>query len=210
MSILGDRHRDTLQARSMLGILYLHLGRLAEAERCFGEAYRTRRLVLGDQNPMTVTSQGHLAFVYLLQGRRADAEPLLCEFRESVSRQQDRLPPFTFWRLRGVGLALLRARDFTRAESFLRLYLELATKKLPDDWLRSSATAALGASLLAQKKYAEAEPLMVSGFEGMQKSGGDPQYVRRAAERVVKLYQDWGRADKAVEWRAQLKALGGA
>jgi serine/threonine protein kinase len=209
-ALLGDKHPDTLQARSMLGILYLHMGRLAEAGRNLGEVYRMRRLVLGELNPMTATSQGHLACIYLAQGRRADAEPLLREFREKVCRQQDRLPPFTIWRTRGVGLALLQQRDFTEAESFLRLYLELARRKHPDDWLRSSATAALGACLLGQKKYAEAEPLLRKGYEEVRRREatihGDFENVRlpQILEWLVQLCQETGKPDEAARWRKEL------
>ena len=66
----------------------------------------------------------------------------------------------------------------------------------------------LGGSLLGQKKYAEAEPLIVSGYEGMKARQtkipppGKPRFTE-AAERVVKLYEAWGKKDEAARWRAK-------
>ena len=73
----------------------------------------------------------------------------------------------------------------------------------------SIPAAMLGGSLLGQKKFAEAEPLIVSGYEGMKaREAKIPPPVCRdltdAAERVVKLYEAWGKKDKAAEWRAKL------
>ena len=40
--------------------------------------------------------------------------------------------------------------------------------KRPDDWSRFDTQSLLGDSLLGQKKYAEAEPLLLSGYEGLK------------------------------------------
>jgi hypothetical protein len=67
----------------------------------------------------------------------------------------------------------------------------------------------LGGSLLGQEKYAEAEPLIVSGYEGLKAREdripppGMPR-LTEASERVLKLYEAWGKPDKAAEWRARL------
>ena len=81
--------------------------------------------------------------------------------------------------------------------------------KLPDDWSRFDATSQLGGALLGRKKYAEAEPLIVQGYEGMKAREarisplGKPR-LTEAAERVVRLYEEWGKKDKAAEWRTRL------
>src|SRR5262249_19062573 len=111
-----------------------------------------------------------------------------------------------------VGDALLGQRDFVEAESFLRLYLDLAGKKLPDGWRRSARVSALGACLLGQKKYAEAEPLLRKGYEGLrQHEERIPASLRRARrtealERLVQLYDAWAKPDEAAKWRKKLEA----
>jgi hypothetical protein len=67
----------------------------------------------------------------------------------------------------------------------------------------------LGAALAGQKKYAEAEPFLVQGYEGMkQREGKIPPPLKHrlteAIERLVQLYDEWGRKDTADEWRRKL------
>ena len=64
----------------------------------------------------------------------------------------------------------------------------------------------LGASLAGQKKYAEAEPLLLEGYRGMEErkaraGSPDSYYLNRAGEWIVQLYQSWGKPEQAAEWR---------
>src|SRR5438046_9890167 len=54
------------------------------------------------------------------------------------------------------------------AEASARECLVIREKKSPDDWQTFNAKSILGGSLLGQKKYAEAQPLLISGYEGMK------------------------------------------
>ena len=80
---------------------------------------------------------------------------------------------------------------------------------MPDDWRTFDSRALLGQALFAQKKYAEAEPLLVAGYEGMKSREGkipDPARKRltETAARIVDLYDALGRPDKAAELRTKL------
>ena len=57
----------------------------------------------------------------------------------------------------------------------------------------------LGAVLTGQGKYAEAERLVVDGFKRMDAAPAPQRRLTRA--RIVKLYEAWGKPDKATEWR---------
>ena len=70
----------------------------------------------------------------------------------------------------------------------------------------------LGGSLLGQKKYAEAEPLLLAGHAGMkQRVKTIPEqgrvYLREAVERLVQLYEATGKTDEAAKWRKELEAI---
>ena len=79
-----------------------------------------------------------------------------------------------------------------------RLLAILATAT-PDDWPRYDAQLGLlGASLLGQGRYADAEPAVVAGYEGMK--AREPRIrasfrsrLCQAAERVVRLYEEWNK-----------------
>ena len=67
----------------------------------------------------------------------------------------------------------------------------------------------LGASLLGQKRYGEAEPFLLSGYGGLKARevkipAPSKKRVAEAAARIVSLYDAWGKKEKAAEWRAKL------
>jgi hypothetical protein len=82
----------------------------------------------------------------------------------------------------------------------------------PYDWRTFSTRSLLGESLLAQKKYAEAEPLLLVGYVGMKRREEDiPPDVRQqrlteALTRLVRLYDATGKKDEAARWRKELEA----
>ena len=89
----------------------------------------------------------------------------------------------------------------------MTIYLE----SRPDDWRTFNTHSLLGGSLLGQTKYAEAEPLLLSGYEGMKTREAsippkDKVRLSQAAERVVKLYEAWGKPDRAAKWRKELES----
>jgi hypothetical protein len=56
----------------------------------------------------------------------------------------------------------------------------------------------LGASLLARKKYAAAEPLLVSGYDRLRQGAGpDHERTIEARARLFALYGDWKKPEKA-------------
>ena len=75
---------------------------------------------------------------------------------------------------------------------------------MPKSWLRYNAMSMLGGSLSGQGKYAEAEPLLVEGYEKMAPPKAAAIRKREALERVIKLYEAWGKPDKAAAWRMRL------
>jgi hypothetical protein len=91
----------------------------------------------------------------------------------------------------------------------LRECLAIRGQAAPDDWGHHDAMSLLGGALLFQGKYAEVEPLVVGGYEGLKaREAKIPAYARatlfQAAERVVALYEAWGKPDQARGWAGKL------
>jgi tetratricopeptide (TPR) repeat protein len=118
---------------------------------------------------------------------------------------------------------LLGNGKFSEAEPTARECLTIFEKKLPDDWRTFNARSMLGGSLLGQKKYAEAEPLLLSGYEGLKQRedkiahASNPleawrfpeesqPWLKEAVRRLVQLYESTGRLDQAAEWKKTLEA----
>jgi TolA-binding protein len=83
--------------------------------------------------------------------------------------------------------------------------------KEPDGWTTFSIRSLLGESLLGQKKYADAEPLLLAGYNEMKKREDKiPPKGRvrltEALERLVLLYDATDKKDEAAKWRKELEA----
>ena len=76
-------------------------------------------------------------------------------------------------------------------------------------WKTFHTKSLLGGALLGQKKYVEAEPLLLAGYEGLKaresKSPADGmELFSQAMERLVQLYTEWEKPDLASAWQQQL------
>ena len=72
----------------------------------------------------------------------------------------------------------------------------------------------LGASPSGQKKYADAEPLLLQGCQGLQQRQASlppylnaPRRITESLERLVQLYDAWGNPAPAAEWKQKLAAF---
>jgi serine/threonine protein kinase/tetratricopeptide (TPR) repeat protein len=108
-----------------------------------------------------------------------------------------------------VGDYLIVGQRYADAEPFLREGLAILLKERPEDWQTFHAQTLLGDSLLEQKKYAEAEPWVIRGYEGL-KAHEDRippllagHLIAGAWDAVNDLYEEWGRPEKAAEWRSK-------
>jgi tetratricopeptide (TPR) repeat protein len=101
---------------------------------------------------------------------------------------------------------LLKWGKFAEAEKCARECLAIREREVPDDWLTFNTRSVLGGSLLGQKNYREAEPLLLSGYEGLKQredkipAAGKP-HLEEAVQRLVQLYEATGQSDKAAEWK---------
>ena len=110
------------------------------------------------------------------------------------------------WSADDLALAYLAEGKFPAAEPLAGEALAFYEKKQPDDWQRFRAESLLGDSLAGQKRYAEAEPLLLEGYQGMLARKDridvpDWYHLDRAREWIVQLYQSRGKPAKASEWR---------
>jgi hypothetical protein len=109
----------------------------------------------------------------------------------------------------GLGSNLLKQEKWREAEPLLRECLAVREKAQPAAWTTFNTRSQLGGALLGQGRYAEAEPLVVSGYEGMKARAATIPPVARprlteAALRLVRLYEAWGKPEQAAAWKARL------
>ncbi len=105
--------------------------------------------------------------------------------------------------------ALIRNGRHAEAEPILRESLAIRQKVQPDDWTTYFVRSSLGSSLLGQKKYGEAESDLLQAYEGLKARERQiptlfaKAFLADAAGRIIRLYEAWGKTEKAAEWRAK-------
>jgi serine/threonine protein kinase len=205
----GPDHPDTLASRNVLASAYREAGRTAEAIALHEETLRLRTTKLGSNHPDTLESVHNLAAAYDTDGQPNRAESL---YRDALGPLRQHLGPshpLTVAVMVGLGRNLMRPGKWAEAEAVLGELLAVREKSQPDAWSTFNARSQHGRAMLERSKYAEAEPLIVSGYEGLKAREAmiPPQakpLLVAAAERVVCLYERWDRADEAAAWRARL------
>jgi len=208
-SKLGPDHPDTLRTLANLGINYRDAGRLDDGIRLMEQAFDRAQARYGTIPPSLAWAEGQLA-VALDRAKRFDkSEPLYRNALERARKQFGPADPRTAGAMTKIGMSLIQQRKWAEAEPLLRQALAIRQKVQPDDWSTFNTRSQLGGSLLCQGKFAEAEPLIRSGYDGLKArqtkipAAGKPS-LAEAAERVVRLYESWGKPDQAKAWAAKL------
>ena len=95
---------------------------------------------------------------------------------------------------------------FTQSEPLARDAVTFQRTHQPDNWQVFWAESLLGGSLAGEKRYVEAEPLLIEGYRGMaERKDRMPIPKLRDADLarawIVRMYVAWGKPKKANEWR---------
>ena len=210
--VLGPEHPDTLNGMYWMATSTARQGRSDEAEALYRQVLEVRRRTLGPEHPDTLSALAGLASMCQAQGKYSQAET---HAAQTLAGRRKALGPDHAETVDGtVSLAVtLQAQEkFAQSETLARQAVELDRQKRPDDWRRFHAESVLGGSLAGQKKYAEAEPLLIGGCQGMaarreRMAVPDLDHLDRALDRVVRLYEAWGKPELAAEWRTRAKTL---
>ena len=204
--VLGPEHPETLKSMDNLANLYDDEGKYAQAETLHSQALEIQRRVLGPEHPDTLDTLSDFASMYQRQGKYASAETYAAQALAGRRHALGPEHPNTMVSAADLALAYLSQGKFTDSEPLAREALEFNQKNQPGGWQQFRAESLLGAALAAQKKYSEAEPLLLSGYQGMKARKDridvpDWYHLDHAREWLVQLYQATGKPDKAAEWR---------
>ncbi len=204
---LGPDHPETLLSMSSLAEAYQAAGKVDMAVSLLDEGYRVAKIYswrrwMGPQ----------LLDGYVRAGKKEQAAALLKELLADARTQLPKESPQLAAQLESIALSRWRAGDFTEAEPLLQECLAIREKTEPDEWMTFSTKSQLGGALSGQEKYAEAEPLLLAGYEGMKQREAKiplPEKVRLTAalEWLVQLYEAVEKKDQSAKWRKELEAI---
>ena len=153
-----------------------------------------------------------LALVCRDLGKFTEAEELLREAVGNCARIMGDESYRTYAFRKHLGDVLVSTGKLEEAESLLRELIDF-TSGFPRESRRrnldlAQARSSLGACLAAQERFAEAEPLLTEGFEGLRREMGETSgSAFKTLKEIVDLYEAWGKEDKAEEFRRLLEDL---
>jgi serine/threonine protein kinase/tetratricopeptide (TPR) repeat protein len=201
----GPTHPATLGTMHQLAWNYGMMGRLRESLAMFEKLFALRNTGFGRDLDFL-----HYVIVCQWAGKYDQVDKLLHEAAKlrgpdpgSINELYDSAS------LRGfLALNLLLQKRYEEAEPIAREVVAMnqtggGVNQFPY-WV-----SVLGAVLLGQRKYTEAEPILLKGYEGMKQFEVNFWAKRRAAEVcgwIVRLYDESNQPEKARMWRAKLEA----
>ena len=204
---LGPEHPDTLLSMGNLAGTYVEERKYREAEALFKQTLDSSRRILGPEHTNTLAFLADFASAYERQGQYALAETYFAQVLAGRKRAGGSEDPIDI-QLAAADLALVYISQgkFAQSEPLARENLAFAERALPDRWQRFRAASLLGASLAGQRKFAEAEPLLLEGYNGMlarkeRMWAPNWYHLDRARAWLAELYEASGQPAKAVAWR---------
>ena len=209
---LGPEHPDVALSLNNLADVLNCEDKTADAETLQREALAMQRKLLGNEHPDVARSLCNLARLLRSQHKSAEAETMLQEALATQRKLLGNDNPDVALSLEQLAGSLADQGRLAEAEALLRECLSIREKRLPDDWLTFSGRSALGENLMARKQYAEAEPLLISGYNGLRERearipAANKPRLQKAAERLLWFYEETAQPDKAAEWKQKLAEL---
>ena len=199
---LGRARIETQTAVAQLGAALVRQGKYDDALPLLDEAHRSSRKLTSLRwvSPILLDE-------YVQLKRKKDVLALVPELVADVRGSMPKDSPDLAARLSECSFALILMGESASAEPYLRELLAIREKAEPDKWTTFNTHSLLGDSLLAQKKFAEAEPFLLRGYEGLtqREKSIPPQFavrITQALDRLVALYNAWGRPADAARWKA--------
>jgi non-specific serine/threonine protein kinase/serine/threonine-protein kinase len=205
--VQGAEHPETLVAMSNLGVVYGNQRQPAKAMAIQQEVLAIRRRVLGPDHPNTLQSANNLGSNLLNLKRFSEAEPLLIEAVDGRRRTLGENHPDTLVSMSNLATLYRNQGDYARAAPLFTAVMEgrkrLHGESHPDTLL---SMYSLGRLAYLQRNYPVAESQLLTAVEGQVRALG-PQHptTEQTRRALVRLYADWGKPDKAAEWRARLQ-----
>ncbi len=181
-------------------------GKLDEPEGILLEAQELNRRTVGEKNIAYGMNIGCLSWLHFLRGeyKKAEAEMRVAQVTALASQVPTGEQDYVGGRVL-LALAISRQGRAAEAEPALRECLELAqTNHLHGNALPDTVSGALGECLLAQSRYAAAEPLLLADYHHLRTSPGDTiPRLTDPVRRLHDLYIAWNKPAEAARFVGQ-------
>jgi serine/threonine protein kinase len=184
---------------TVLGGFLIEKGDYAEADTSLREAETIFRQQLSPSALWLGDNLRNQAISFYRQGKYADSQSKVTEteriYLESYGPSYDNYPTVLIIE----GLILNKTGKSQEGERILREALRRRVESLPKDhfWV-ALARGALGECLTTQKRFVEAEPLLIESYNVLKASQGEQNpRTNEARLRLAELYQAWNKPETA-------------
>jgi serine/threonine-protein kinase len=200
--VRGREHLDVAQVAHNLATALDAMARYTEAETLYREALAIELKLLGENHSKVVLTRSSLADSFWIRKDYKNAELFARAALASAERGLPPGHPLTAYAHIEVGQTLTDAGRPAEGEPHLRKALEMRSKLLPaGHWLLANSQSVLGGCVLAQKRYAEAEALLLPSYKRLlEDRGPENEKTRDARRRLATLYRAWGRPQQATQY----------
>jgi serine/threonine protein kinase/tetratricopeptide (TPR) repeat protein len=214
----GKDHPNTATTLHDLALIVAARGDYTTAESMLRQALATERKALGDRHAAVAATYNTLSRVLLDQGRHEEAiSALENALRIAGSALGPDHPLVAIYTInlgaaqlaRGTPAATAAAELLLRDGLRIRLLapgvVPARRRTFPDnDWSIGGTKSLLGAALLAERRYDEAEGVLLEAERDLAASRDPRGDMIVTVRRLVMLYDSWGKPTKAAEYRARL------
>ena len=214
----GEVHPNTSATLHDLALIAAERGDNAGAEAMLRRALDITRTTLGEKHPVVATTLNSLSHVLVAQKRHDEAAAALQDALAIAGPTLGRDHQlFAIYAINLASVQLARHQPVA-AEELIREALPIragAPGVVPsrrrtiaeDDWSLAAAKTLLGASLVAQRRYADAETVLLDARRDLDVQPGSPARDTRATiAGLVQLYEAWGKPEAARAYRALLSS----
>jgi tetratricopeptide (TPR) repeat protein len=214
----GDDHPNTATTLHDLALIAAARGDYPTAESMLRQALAIQRATLGEKHAVVAATFNSLSRVLFEQRR----------YEEAAFALQDALniagpalgPDHQLVAIYTINLAAVQLARNTRAaaaaaERRLRDGLRIRSRApgivpsrrrtfADNDWSIGAIKSLLGAALAAQRRYDEAEAVLLEAQRDLAASPSLQRELTVTIRRLVDLYTAWGKHGKAADYRARL------
>lgn len=159
--VFGDEHPRTLDIRNNCGEVLVNTGDDARLEPLLRKLMETGPRIRGEDHYQTVVTINEMALLHVRKERFAEAEPLFVKALEGMGRVKGPNDEATLTALRSLIYVLEKQSKSVIAEPYQKRLIEAEQKKHgADSQIAAQAAYQYGRSLVRQKRFADAEPIL--------------------------------------------------
>lgn len=197
---LGNNHPDIIPRLYNFSFLLWFEGKYDESEKIARQALERSRQILGDNHESSLEIGMNLARFLSRQNKHAEALRLILDVESRARATQGEHHPLVISAKRQRAYILFQAGETDSAEEQIRTVIRLFERTPTADPLEREVSKSLLADcLVVRGKFEEAERLAIGWYKL-----APPREIPVALQKLVHLYSQWGKQEKAAEYRRLL------